>query len=323
MNRRSLLILAAAVAAPFRCEAQSQSLPIVGFVNGGAPRTQAHAFEAFRKGLAESGFIEGQSVVIEQRWAEGDYARLPALLADVIGRGASVIKVGSPQAARAAKEATSVVPIVFTSGEDPVAAGFVASLARPGGNMTGFSLLYGDLTAKRLELARELLPFSGVTALLISRTSEGAMQAKQSQDVARTMGMRLLVIEAETALEIAAAFASAANEKAGVMLIASDIFLSTQRAMIAALQIERAIPAISFARDDAKSGMLIAYGTDAADAYRKAGSYVARILRGERPADLAVQQATKVDLVINAKTAKALGLTIPPSILVRADEVLE
>ena len=318
-----MLAASAATFHPASAEAQARSLPIVGFLHSGSSSGSAFLYASFRGGLADAGFVEGRNVVIEQRWANGDYAKLPALAGDLVRRQVAVIAAGGPPAARAAKAATSHIPIVFASGEDPVKAGFVASLARPGGNMTGISFIVGDLAGKRLDLARELVPNVDLFALLINRTTVGVTQSQQTQDAARLMGKRLLVLEAGTPAEIEAAYESAARQKAGALLIGGDPFLFIQRAQIIALAAKFAMPTIAVAREFPDAGGLMSYGANIADVYRQVGVYAARILKGEKPADLPVQQPIKFELVINAKTAKALGLAIPPAILIRADEVIE
>ena len=318
-----MLAASAATFHPASAEAQARSLPIVGFLHTGSSSASAFLYASFRGGLAGAGFVEGRNVVIEQRWANGDYTKLPALAGGLVRRQVAVIAAGGPPAARAAKAATSNIPIVFSSGEDPVKAGFVASLARPGGNMTGISFLVDDLAAKRLDLARELVPSVDLFALLINRTTVGVTQSQQTQDAARLMSKRLLVLEAGTPAEIEAAYESAARQKAGALLIGGDPFLFIQRAQIIALAAKFAMPTIAAAREFPDAGGLMSYGANIADVYRQVGVYAARILKGEKPADLPVQQPIKFELVINAKTAKALGLAIPPTILIRGDEVIE
>ena len=323
MRRREFLMLAASAGVAWPAAAEAQALPIVGFLNSSSPGALAANYRAFRKGLGEAGFVEDRDVVIEQRWAGGDPAKLPALASELVRLRVAVIFAGGPPAVRAAKAATATIPIVFSSGEDPVKAGFVASLARPGGNMTGITFLTGDLAGKRLDLARELVPNAELFALIVNRNPEGAIQSQQTQDAARLMGKRLLVLEAEMPSEIDAAFESAARQKAGVVLMGGDPFLSMRGRQIVALAAKFSIPTVGFQRSFPDSGGLMSYGADIVDGYRQAGVYTARILKGEKPADLPVQQPTKFDLVINLKSAKALGFTVPRTLLARADEVIE
>ncbi|MBM3523788.1 MAG: ABC transporter substrate-binding protein [Alphaproteobacteria bacterium] len=325
MRRRALLLTALSAAAlrPAEVHAQSGAPAIVGFLSASSAATQGPNLEGFRKGLAESGFVEGRNLTIEQRWAEGDYARLPALAAELVALKPAALAAGGPPAARAAKAATTTIPIVFTSGEDPVKAGFVESLGRPGGNMTGATINTVELAAKRLELAREIVPRLELVAIVIARTAEGTAQAHQSQEAARHFGIQIVVFEASTPAEIDQAFESAARQKVGFVIIGADPFISVQIPRAAALAKRFHLPAVYFDRQFPKLGGLMSYGASAADAYHKIGLYAARILRGAKPADLPVQQPTKFDLVINAVTAKELGLAIPPPLLAFADEVIE
>lgn len=323
MRRRAFLILAASATVARSAEAQTSALPIVGFLNSSSLEAQSRTFEEFRKGLEHLGFVDGRNVVIEQRWSDGDYAKLPAAAGELVRQQVAVIAAGGPPALRAAKAATSTIPIVFSSGEDPVKAGFVASLARPGGNITGISFITGDLAAKRFDLARELVPNADLIALMINRTTEGASQTQNTQEAARLVGQRLLVLEAGTSLEIDNAIETAAKQRAGALLIGADPFFSSQRPQIVALATKFAMPTITYNRVFPDVGGLMSYGANLEYVYRQVGMYVGRILKGEKPADLPVQQPTQFEMVINAKTSKALGLAIPPSILARADDVIE
>jgi putative tryptophan/tyrosine transport system substrate-binding protein len=278
---------------------------------------------AFRQGLNDTGYVEGQNVAIEFRWAEDRYDRLPALAADLVSRKVDVIAAQSTPSALAAKSATSTIPIVFTSG-DPVEFGLVASLARPGGNLTGVSFLAVELMAKRFELLSELVPQAGVIALLVNPNSSGAERIVQDvQDAARVKGGQLLILKASTDSEIDTAFASLIQLHAGALVAAADPFLSCRRERLVALASRHAVPAAYEWREFAEAGGLMSYGTSLASVYRQVGIYAGKILKGTKPADLPVQQPTTFELVINLKTAKALGLTVPQSILARADEVIE
>jgi putative ABC transport system substrate-binding protein len=279
---------------------------------------------AFRQGLSEAGYVEGQNLAIEYRWAEGHYDRLPALAADLVGRKVDLIMATSPPSALAAKSATSTIPIVFRSGADPVGDGLVASLARPGGNLTGVSFIADELTAKRLELLSELVPRAGVIALLMNPNNATAERViRDVQEAARTKGLQLHVLKASSESEIDTAFASLVQLHAGALVVGADPFLSGRREQLVALASRRAVPSIYAWREFAASGGLISYGPSLTSAFRLVGHYVGKVLKGAKPADLPVQQPTTLELVINLKTAKALGLTIPPSLLQRADQVIE
>ena len=318
-----LLAASAAAVRPGPAEAQSAPPPVVGCLYAGSLAANGGLFDAFRKALAGAGYVEGRTIVFEPRWADGDFSKLPAFAEELVRAKVAVIAAGGPPAIRAAKAATQTIPIVFTSGEDPVAAGFVASLARPGGNLTGVSFLGAELAAKRLDLARELAPKAELFAVLVNRTGEGALQAKATQDIALKLGKQLLVLEADTAAETDAAFASAAQRKAGAILVACSPTAYLQYDHVNRLAAKFRLPVIHFDPRFPRAGGLMSYGASIVGAYAQVGGYVARILKGAKPADLPVEQPVRFELVINLKSAKALGLTIPPLVLAQADEVIE
>jgi putative tryptophan/tyrosine transport system substrate-binding protein len=326
MRRREVTTLIGGAVAiwPLTTSAQ-KPVPVIGFLGAASPGPNATSVAAFLQGLSETGYVEGRNVTIEYRWAEGSYDRLPALAADLVGRNVDVIVTqGGPQPALAAKTATSTIPIVFVTGGDPVEAGLVASFARPGGNLAGFSLLTSPLVPKRRELLAELVPQARVIALLVNPNSTGTERMiKDVQEAARAKGVQLQILKAGTESEIDAAFAALDQQRAGALLLGSDTFFASRRDQLVALASRHAVPAIYEWREFAAAGGLISYGTSLAGTYRQAGVYVRRVLAGAKPADLPVQQPTRFELVVNLKTAKALGLTIPPSILARADEVIE
>jgi putative ABC transport system substrate-binding protein len=326
MKRRAFITLlgGAAVAYPLAARPQ-QSMPVIGFLHSGAPGPNANRVAGFRKGLSEAGFVEGQNLAIEYRWADGQAARLPEMAADLIRRQVAVIVTLSSQPATlVAKAATTTIPIVFTWPGDPVDTGLVASLNRPGGNATGISTLNAELAAKRLGLLRELVPKAdAISALLNPTNPEADAVSRDLQATARTLGVQFRVLHAGTDPEIDAAFATLAAKPGGALLVNADPFLFIRRAQITALAARHAVPAIYYDREFAVSGGLMSYGTDLPTAWGQAGNYVARILKGEKPGDLPVAQPTKFELVINLKTAKALGLEVPPKLLFTADEVIE
>jgi putative ABC transport system substrate-binding protein len=326
MRRRELmLLLAGAMTAPRPLNAQQKPMPVIGYLSGFSPDQSASYVAAFRQGLSERGYVEGQNVAIEYRWAEGHDDRLPALAADLVTRKVNVIATaGGFRPARAAKEATTTIPIVFSCGL-PVELGLVASLARPGGNLTGISNFTGELMPKRFELLSELVPQARVIALLVNPNAMTTKDmVKELQDAARTKeGVELSVLKASNESEIDAAFASLVQSQAGALLIAADPYLNSRREQLVALAARYAVPAMHEWRESVVAGGLISYGTSIPGVYRQLGVYAGRILKGEKPADLPVQQPTKFELVLNLKTAKALGLTIPPLLLAQADEIIE
>jgi putative ABC transport system substrate-binding protein len=327
VDRRAFIgtIAGGLLAAPLAARAQQKAMPVIGVLSTGSPGpSSASSMAAFRQGLSEAGYVEGQNVAIEYRWAEGHYDRLPALAADLVGRKVDLIMANSPPSALAAKSATSTIPIVFRSGADPVGDGLVASLARPGGNLTGVSVLADELTAKRLELLSELVPRVGVIALLMNPNNATAERViRDVQEAARTKGLQLHILKASSESEIDTAFASVVQLHAGALVVGADPFLSGRREQLVALASRRAVPSIYAWREFAASGGLISYGPSLTSAFRLVGHYAGKVLKGAKPADLPVQQPTTLELVINLKTAKALGLTIPPSLLQRADQVIE
>jgi ABC-type uncharacterized transport system substrate-binding protein len=324
MRRRELITLISSAAAwPLVSRAQQPALPVIGFLNSRAPGENPAILAAFRRGLEEIGYVEGQNVAVEYRWADGQYDRLPALAADLVGRRVAVIVANGP-AVQTAKSATSALPIVFVAGFDPLAFGLVASLSRPGGNLTGVSVLDVEIGAKRLELLHELVPTANIIALLVNPTTPAAETVtKDAQAAARGLGLQLHVLHASSDLDFDSVFAMVAQLRVGALVIGADPFFTSRSQQLAKLTVDHAVPAIYEFREFAAAGGLISYGTSIVDAYHLAGVYTGRILKGETPSELPVQQATKVELYINLKTAKTLGITFPLSLLGRADEVIE
>jgi ABC-type uncharacterized transport system substrate-binding protein len=327
MKRREFITFlgGAAAAWPLAAHAQQPAMPVIGFMRSTSLADAADLVTAFRQGLKEAGFVEGRNVAIEYRWADGRNERLPAMAAELVRREVTVIVAGSNPAALAAKAATATIPIVFQLGNDPVAAGLVVSLNRPGGNLTGSTNMGVEVGPKRLELLHELLPSASVFALLVNPTNPTLAETntRDLQVAADTLGLRLHVVRASSEQELDTVFATLRQLPAGGLVIGPDAFFNGRSEQLAALAVRHAVPTIQQTREFAAAGGLMSYGSDAADSWRLAGVYTGRILKGEKPADLPVVQPTKFELIINLKSAKALGITVPPSLLTRADEVIE
>jgi putative tryptophan/tyrosine transport system substrate-binding protein len=327
MKRRAIIALlgGAAAAWPLAARAQQAAMPVIGYLDPRSPDAISERLRAFRQGLKDAGFVEGENVAIEYRWAEGQYERLQALAADLVRRQVAVITPAGTPSIFAAKAATSTIPIVFMTGDDPVRVGLVASLARPGGNLTGIGFLSTELAAKRLELLRELVPKAARVAILVNPASAAQAEAtvREVEPAARTMGLQIQVFNANTSREIGAAFESMERERPDALFVGPDPFFTARRVQLAHLATRYAVPAIYVGREFAEAGGLMSYGANIADAWRQAGVYTGRILKGTKPADLPVVQASKFELTINAETARMLGLTVPPTLLSRADEVIE
>jgi putative ABC transport system substrate-binding protein len=327
VKRREFITLlgGAAVAWPLAARAQQAAIPVVGFLSSRSPDDTTHLLTGFRQGLADAGFIEHQNMAIEYRWAVGQYDDLPALAAELTRLPVAVlVSTGGEPAALAAKAATSTIPIVFGTGTDPVKAGLVASYNRPGGNATGINFQTADMEAKRLGLLHELMPQAKDIAFLYNlkfAAAEGQLQ--DVREAARTLGLQISTLHASTDEEINAAFRTMVRQQTAALVLAADPFFDTRRSQLVVLAAYNSLPAIYQFREYATAGGLMSYGIDAIDAYRQIGIYTARILKGARPIDLPVVQPTKFELVINLKTAKALGLEVPPTLLARADEVIE
>jgi putative tryptophan/tyrosine transport system substrate-binding protein len=328
MRRRDFITLlggGAAAVWPFAGRAQHPSIPVVGFLSSVFPEPSAGFVSAFRKGLGATGYVEGESVGIEYRWAQGQIDRLPALAAELVRQQVAVIATaGGPPSARAAKAATATIPVVFVTGDDPVRTGLVASLNRPGGNVTGIAFLTTELPAKRLQLLRDLLPNAKVIGLLANPASpQTEAEIRLVQAAAHTLGQRIVVVNAADERDFAAAFAALGEARVDALVMLADAIFTDRRVQLAALAAEHTLPAIYGLREYADAGGLMSYGSDIRDAYRQEGAYAGRILKGEKPADLPVLQPTKFELVINLKVAKVLGLGVPPTLLATADEVID
>jgi ABC-type uncharacterized transport system substrate-binding protein len=324
-RRDFITLLGGAAAWPLAARAQQPTMPVIGFLNSEAPDLFAYLVRAFRQGLSQSGYVEGSNVEIEYRWAEGRYDRLPALAADLIRRQVTVIAANSPAPVMAAKAATTTIPIVFATGYDPVAGGLVTSLARPGGNLTGVTSLTAEVGPKRVELLHELAPTATSIALLVNPAAGPLRETilADLQAASRKLGLHFHVLHASAAHDLDNAFATLTQLRAGGLVIGSDPFFNSQSEQLAVLAMRHAVLAIYQYREFAAAGGLMSYGGSLTDMYRQVGVYTGRILKGEKPADLPVQQSTKVELIINLKTAKALGLEVPATLLARADEVIE
>ncbi len=325
MRRREFMaMLGGAAVWPVAVCGQQSAIPVIGFLHASSPGPYAPMVAGFGQGLKELGYSEGQNVQIEYRWAEGHYDRLPALAADLVQRQVTVIATGGTPTAFAAKAATSAIPIVFNVGTDPVRAGLVASLSRPGANMTGVAILTSEMSPKLLELLHELVPSAAIVALLINPTNPNVVEEmKALQGAARSLGLQLRILNANNEGEIEAAFAALVEQRVGSVVVPADPFLNSRRDQIVALAARHRMPAIYSVSEITSSGGLMSYGISLTDTYRHAGIYAGKILRGAKPADLPVQQVTKLELVVNLMTARALGIEVPGSLLARADEVIE
>ncbi len=312
--------------APLAVGAQPAAMPMIGYLGSASPDVFASRLRAFRQGLSEAGYVEGRNVVIEYRWAEGQYDRFPALAADLVRHKVAVIAApGSTPAAVAAKAATTIIPIVFVTATDPVETGLVASLNRPGGNATGVAVLSVETGPKQLEVLHEMIPKATAIALLVNPTSPlvAETQSRALQAAARTLGLKIHVLHASTERDFDTVFATLVQRRANGLVISSEALFTNRSTLLAALSLRHGVPAIYQFREFAAAGGLMSYGPSLTDGHRLAGVYVGRILKGDKPADLPVQQSTKFELVINLKTAKALGLTIPQSVVMRADELIQ
>jgi putative ABC transport system substrate-binding protein len=324
MRRREFLGLVGGAAVLPRAARAQQAIPVVGYLNASSAQGYARELAAFLKGLSETGYVDGKNIKIEYRWADNQYDRLPGMAADLVRQDVAVIAATTTPAARAAKAATATIPIVFTTIADPVQIGFVASLNRPGGNATGVTILSVEVGPKLLELLREAVPSATIVALLINPTNPNAeTQSRNLQAAALKLGLQVRVLQASTERDFDAVFEKLRELPADALMISQDVLFNSRTEQLAALTVRHRMPAIYLFREFAVAGGLMTYGTSQTDAWRQAGIYVGRILHGEKPADLPVIQPTKFELTINLKTAKALGLTIPPKLLFIADEVIE
>jgi len=328
MKRREFITLVggAAAAWPLAARAQQGAMPVIGFLDSRSPEALADRLRAFRRGLKEANLVEGENVTIVYLWAENQLDRLPALAAELVRRKVGVIVVsGGPAVTAAAKAATSTIPVIFGTAEDPVRLGFVASLARPGGNLTGINFLNRELATKQLELLRELVPKATRLAALVNPANAAVHESvlREVELGARALGLQVEVLNAGTSREIDAAFATLVRGRCDALFVAADAFFNSRRLQLSLLAMRHAVPAIYSGREFAEAGGLITYGSDITDAYHQIGIYSGRVLKGARPADLPVVQSTKLELVINHQTARTLGLTVPDKLLVAADEVIE
>jgi putative tryptophan/tyrosine transport system substrate-binding protein len=325
IERRKFLVTLGATAWPLAARAQQSAMPVIGFLHPASPEAQTERLRAFRQGLKEGGYVEGENVAIEYRWAENKLDRLPALATELVRRQVAVIVAGTTSAAFAAKTATTTVPIVFSTTADPVGLGLVASLARPDGNLTGINWFASELAAKRLELLRELVPGAARVALLVEpanvRITEGTVRDVEA--AARAMGLQIRVLNANTSREIDTAFAALASERPDALFVGDSSLFNARRVQLAHWATHHRVPATYSGRQYVEAGGLMSYGASLTDASRQMGVYTGRILKGAKPADLPVVQSTKFELVINAQTARMLGLNVPPTLLARADEVIE
>jgi putative ABC transport system substrate-binding protein len=324
MRRRDFLGVLITMAVPLVTRAQQVAKPVIGFLNGTSPEGYRRFLSAFHSGLSETGYVQDRNIEVEYRWAEGHYERLPAFAADLVHRKVAVIVATSTPANVIAKAATTEIPIVFTTSSDPVELGLVASLSRPGGNVTGVATLNVEVDSKRLQILHELVPSAIMIAFLVNPNRPGvAAQSASLEKAAHSMGRQTIVLSAASESEIDMAFAKLANQGAGALLVHTDAFFFSRRDQIVKLAKRYAVPAVFDRREFAELGGLMSYGGSVTDVYYQAGVYTGRILNGAKPGDLPVQQSTKVELVINLKTAKALSLTLPPTLLAGADEVIE
>ncbi|MGC1563370.1 MAG: ABC transporter substrate-binding protein [Bradyrhizobium sp.] len=326
MRRRKFIKLIGGAAATWPLAAWAQqAMPVIGFLSTGSPQSDVFRLAAVRQGLVEAGYVEGRNFVFEHRWAEDQYERLPALAAELVRRRVALIVTGGGSTSTvAAKSATATIPIVFVTGTDPIKLGLVASLNRPGGNITGVSFLVNTLVAKQFEVLHEAVPKTALIGYLVNPTYTNAeADTRNVLAAAEVVGQKLLLVQAHTDSELEAAFVTLTQQRAGALVVGADPFFFDRRDKLVELAARQKVPAIYFLREFASAGGLMSYGTSITEAYRIVGLYAGRILKGEKPAELPVQQSTKVELVVNLKTAKALGLTVPPALLARADELIE
>jgi len=324
-RRDFITLLGGAAAWPLAARAQQPAMPVIGFLHGAASVAWADPLRGFHRGLKDAGFVEGENVAIVYRWAEGQLDQLPALAAELVRRRVSVIAAFAPAAALAAKAATTTIPIVFLVSNDPVELGLVASLARPGGNLTGINFLSGELAAKRLGLLHELVPTATRIAVLVNAANPGEAEltVRDVETAARAMGLQIQVLNASNGREIDTAFTSLARDRPDALFVGGDQLFTLRHVQLVHLASRHGVPATYGGRRFAEAGGLMTYGTNTADSYRQTGVYVGRILKGAKPADLPVEQSTKFELIINAQTARTLGIEVPPTLLARADEVIE